>query len=65
MDVEMVIEKVGPYCSNLNAIKTLLDESKDLEINEIIQIIESRIPTATGTLQTDLKILQNELARYL
>ena len=60
--LRIAFERVAPHISNLDEIKTLVDEiekSKD-SLDSIINILEIRMEEAEVTFRTDIRILINE-----
>ena len=55
-------ETVAPHMSNLDIMKTLVDEVEGLtdSLDSVIQELEKRLDDAEVTLRTDIRILINE-----
>jgi hypothetical protein len=54
-------EKVAPHISNLDEIKTLVDELEKIDsLDSLISELEARMEDAEVTFRTDIRILINE-----
>ncbi len=64
MDTELLLERIGPYVSNLLDIKHLLEEIQPMPADQALAHIDTLIPQSTGTWLTDLNILRNAIEEF-
>lgn len=60
--LRIAFEKVAPHISNLDAVKTLVDEieKKTESLESVLNELESKLEDAEVTFRTDIRILINE-----
>ena len=61
MDIELILQRIGGYISNLGKLKELLQELEPFQPDQAIHHTESLIAEAKGAWLTDLKILRNAI----
>ncbi len=63
--LDEAFENVAPYISNLREIKKFVEDNKNRDIKETMEIIDKRILSSPPDLATDFRILQNELRKMI
>ena len=58
-------ENVVPYIANIGAVREFVDDNEGKDTGYIINELEKKISTESGTLVTDYKILLNELKKMI
>ncbi len=58
-------EAVAPYLSNLTEIKKFVESNANIGNEEIINLLEKKVAIEKGTLQTDYRILLNEMRKRI
>ncbi len=66
INLEDLYSNVMPYLSDPIAIKMLLDSfnQKEIDKEELIDKIETKIKASEGTLQTDFRIILNTINQF-
>ncbi|MFW9768262.1 MAG: hypothetical protein ACFFF9_07510 [Candidatus Thorarchaeota archaeon] len=62
--IRTAFERVAPHISNLDDIKTLVEELEKIDsLDSLISELEARMEDAEVTFRTDIRILINECRR--